>query len=479
MMSCDARQILPRLIPLAAALLVGCAAQAPVARPPGPELPAKWRHDAQSAPPAAKEPTRGWWRTFGSGELDALIRTVQARSHDVAVAAARVRQAEADARMAGAALLPIVTAEAQARREGRLGGNAGIDGKRHGAGVSASYEPDFHGRYRAGRDSARAILQATAFERDEVMLTVTTGVARAWLEAVALRERIDIGERNLHDAERLLALVESRARAGAATPLELARQRGLAAGQRRALLALRQQSEDAQTAVGVLLGQAGGIEIRTGSLSSLSAPPVHAGLPSELLSRRPDIARAEARLAAADADVAAARAAMLPSLTLVADLGSGGNRLRRLFDNPAYALAAGLAAPIFDGGRLAAGRDLALARREELLAAYRQAIVAAFAEAEVALDAAARLDGQIAAQAEVLAEAQQALALAESRYRAGAEALLGLLDAQRTVHAAQDEAVQLRQGRLQAAVDLFKAFGGGWRIESGQGGTEATSSPAS
>lgn len=146
-------------------------------------------------------------------------------------------------------------------------------------------------------------------------------------------------------------------------------------------------------------------------------------------------------------------------------MGTQGGALRRLLDNPACALVAGLTAPIFDASRLAAERDGALAQREALLAGYRQAIVAAFADVEVALNAVASLAAQAPLQVQQLTQAQRALTLAESRYRAGADTLLTLLDAQRSVYAAQDEAVQLKLAQLLSAVALYKALGGGWRAE--------------
>lgn len=445
---------------LMAMSLAGCAAPLPAPVASTTPLPAQWHSAPQAGAQAGV--TADWWRSFGSAELDALVRQAQAQSLDMAAAVARVQQAGAAARIAGAALLPEVGASLNASRQQRLGGNASVDGSLFGAGLSASYEIDFWGRNRAGRDSALAALQASVFDRDTLQLTLTAGVATAWLQAVALDERIAIGQNNLQSAQRLLALIESRARAGAATPLELAQQRGLVAGQRRGVQALRQQAGEARSALALLLGQAGGPDIATQTLAALQPPSIAAGLPAELLTRRPDIARAEAQLAAADANLLAARAALLPRLTLTGGLASGGDQLRRVFDNPLYSLAAGLAAPVFDGGRLAAGRDLAQASREELLAHYRAAIVAAFADTEVALNAVAGIAAQSAAQAEELAQARRALTLAERRYRAGADSLLTLLDAQRTLYAAQDGAVQLQALGLQASVALYKALGGGW-----------------
>lgn len=446
----------------AALVLAGCAAQptGPGKAPAAPALPAQW---TQGSTMAAEGVAQDWWRSFGSAELDNLVEQARRQSLDVAAAAARVRQAAAVARQAGAPLMPEVAASLQFSREGRVGGHAAVAGSRHGTTLWASYEVDFWGRNRAAHEAAQAGWLASAFDRDTVQLTVTAGVATTWLLAVALHERSAIAVGNLRSAERLLHWMEARSRAGAATALELAQQRGLVAGQRRTVAALRQQAGDAGTALAVLLGQpAIELAVGTATWAGLQEPSVSAGWPSRLLARRPDIARAEAQLAAAEAQVAVARAAMLPSLTLTAGVGTGGDPLGRLLDNPLYSLAAGLVAPIFNAGRLAAGTDLAQARREEILAGYRQAIVAAFADAEVALNAATRLAEQSAAQDQELEQAQRALTLAESRYRAGAETLLTLLDAQRTLYAAQDVAVQLRLARLQASVSLYRAFGGGW-----------------
>lgn len=452
---------------LAAALLCGCASTAPPLNAGPPALPAHWA--APDSPgPAAIAPD--WWRSLGSAELDALVQTAQAQSLDVAAAAARLRRAEATARQAGAALLPAVNATADASRQARFsGGSNSTDGtaaNRYAAGFAASYEIDFWGRQRAGHDSTLASLQASAFDRDTVGLTLTAAVAETWLRLVGGRERLAIAGLNLQSAERVLALVESRARAGAATPLELAQQRGLVAAQRQAIEVLRQQAQGQHTALAVLLGQATMPPVQAESLAPLQPPAIGAGLPAELLVRRPDVARAEAQLAAAHADVQAARAALLPRVTLSAGLGVGGDRLGRTFDHPLYSLAAGLTALIFDGGRLAAGADIAQARRDELLAQYRAAIIAAVGDAELALQAVAGTEAQISAQAQVLEQAQQAYTLAQVRYRAGADTLLTLLDAQRTLYAAQDNAAQLRQARLVASVALAKALGGGWQKDA-------------
>lgn len=423
------------------------------------KLPARWQ---LASDVSANKASVHWWQGFGSPELTGLIDMARQQSWDVAAAVARVNQAAAGARQASAGLLPELTGGLNAAAYRRLDGAQHTASDRMGALLSASYEVDFWGRNRALRDAAQSGLQASVFDRDTVQLTVTAGVADAWLQVVALRERIGIAQANLATAQRLLQLVESRVRWGAATPLELAQQRGLVAVQQRALASMQQQEADAQTALALWLGQAENLPLSQTSLTALQVPAIDQGQPLEMVTRRPDIARAEARLAAADANLQVARAAMLPRLTLQLDLGSESDRLRKVFDNPLYSLSASLVAPIFDAGRLAAGRDLTAARREELLIAYRQSIVQAFAEVQTALNGLAWTQTRVQAQAEELEQARKALTLAEARYRAGAESLLTLLDVQRSLYQAQDMAVQLHQERLQKSVALYKALGGGW-----------------
>ena len=233
----------------------------------------------------------------------------------------------------------------------------------------------------------------------------------------------------------------------------------------RQVLALRQQQEhQSLTTLAVLLGRPPQkLTVRAVSLSSMKAPTVESGLPTDLLTRRPDVAAAERRLAAADADVTVARAAMLPTVRLTASYGVGSDRVRDVLDNPIYNLAAGLVAPIFNNGRLAAGRDLSLARREELLADYRASIISSLGDVENALNALQGSAKQQEAHQEVLVHGREAVRLAESRYRSGSDTMQALLDTQRTLFQAQDLAVQLRLDNLLATIDLYKALGGGWR----------------
>jgi len=419
-------------------------------------------------------PQQDWWQQFSSVVLDQLIEQARQNSFDLAAAAARVRQAQASAVIAGAPLLPEVKFGLDGSRQRLLHGN-GFDqldassrertSTSFNTRLSASYEIDFWGGKAAARDSALFDLDASRYDRQTVELTLLSGVANSYLQSLALAEQVRIAQLNLANAEDVLRLVQTRYDSGSATALELAQQRSLVAGQARQVPLFEQQLQEARITLATLLGE----PVQTlapiqESLDGVHWPEIGSGVPSELLSRRPDIAAAEARLAAAQANVQVARAAMLPSLTLGADLGSGADTFAQILRSPYYTLSAGLAAPIFNNGRLRAEREKARAQQEELLQNYRSSIVAGFADVEKALNAISGVDNQRQWQDQEVEQARTAFTLSESRYRAGAETLLTVLETQRTLYQAQDQQAQLRLARLQGSVALYKALGGGWQV---------------
>ncbi|MDD0971743.1 MULTISPECIES: efflux transporter outer membrane subunit [Pseudomonas] len=460
----------PRLSLLTVCLLLS-ACGSPVQRPDsGLQPPTTWQ-SPHGASVARIDPQ--WWKQFGSPELDRLIEQARLGSFDLAAAVARVRQAQAGTVIAGGSQLPEIKAGANANRQKLLRGNGytqlDADSSNKAvdyfdANLSASYEIDFWGGKRASRDSAQFAQQASEFDRATVELTLLSGVANTYAQALSLREQSRIAELNLANAQNVLKLVQTRFDSGSATALELAQQKSLVAAQQRQLPLVQQQAQDALISLAALLGRPVQ-ELQTGvePFDRLQWPTIDAGVPSDLLSRRPDIARAEAQLAAAEADVKVARAAMLPTVTLTAQLGSGANQFDDIIRSPFYNLTAGLVAPIFNNGRLSAERDKATARQEELLETYRGAIINGFADVEKALNGIRGLDEQRQWQSEELNQAQTAFDIAQSRYQAGAEDLLTVLETQRTLYAAQDLNVQLRLSRLQASIGLYKALGGGWQ----------------
>lgn len=467
------RSIAPQLSVLSLCLLLSACAGNPAAVDSGIAPPAAWHYGERAASQATDQ---RWWTHFGSPSLNRLIDQARRDSFDVAAAMARVRQAQATAVIAGAPLLPEINFNLTTTREKLLrgSGNSDLDATesnktvtRYDANLTASYELDFWGGRAAARDSALHSLQASQFDQANVELTLLSNVADRYAQTLAARQRVQIAELNLANARAVLNLVQTRYDAGSATALELAQQKSLVASQQRQLPLVEQLAEEARITLAALLGQpVQALELGTEAFPALTWPTIGPGVPSQLLSRRPDLAQAEARLAAASADVTVARAAMLPAVTLGATLGSGAYKADDILRSPFYTLTSGLVAPIFNNGRLSAERDKARARQDELLQIYRGAIINGFADVEKALSSISRLDQQRQWQVEELQQAQTAFRIAESRYQAGAEDLLTVLETQRTLYAAQDLDVQLRLSRLQASIALYKALGGGWNSDT-------------
>jgi len=448
---------------VALAVLAGCATTSTPPQPAVP-IPDAWR---EAAKPVESTVPLDWWRTFDSAELADLIAAALSGSPDLAAARERVKQAEAQVRVAGASLFPTLDlGVTSVRRDTHPDQGPAINVDTTNGVLSASYEIDLWGRLASGVRSAESSLLASRYDLETARLTLVSGVATAYFDLLSLRDRLALARENVATAERVLAVVESRVRNGAATPLDLVRQRAATASQRAAIPPLELQERQTLSALAILVGRTPvGFDVTGRSVVALEIPEIAPGLPAELLVRRPDIATAEAQLLAANANLAVARAALLPSITLSGSVGLASGALFA-FGNPATIVtaAAALAQPIFDGERRGAEVDSAAARERELVETYRRAILAAFADVENALVAASRNARQEALQGEVRAEAREALRLAEVRYRAGADDLLVVLDAQRTLFQAQDQLAQARLARLQTAVSTYRALGGGWKL---------------
>lgn len=450
--------------------------KAPPAVAPAP--PASFEQAATAG--AGKSAGSDWYREFGSEELLALIAGAREGNSDLAAAQARILQADARARTAGSALLPGVQAGGNVSHlAGRSGGMSASETD-WSALLSVSYEIDFWGRNRAAADSAKAMARASRADRESLWLTLESGIASSYFRVLALRESLAIAAGNLQTARQVLQVLEARYNAGAASAVELATQRATVANAELVLPELQQQEAAELGALALLSGHdPEHFTIAGVPLAQLKEPVVAAGLPAQLLTRRPDLLAAESSLLAAHADLRAAQAALFPGVTLT---GSGG------IQNPALQAAvltlegtggtltvgAGIAQTIFDGGRRREVRAEAAAREQELLANYRSAIRSALLDVETALSAIQHLEQQRAAQAESLAQSTQAFNGAELRYRAGSGDYLTMLEAQRLLYAARDQASAYRLARLRALVNLGKALGGGWQTETLQASASPT-----
>ena len=445
----------------------GCATTSPMLSP-NVIAPPAWN---ESAPRDATAVSADWWKSFGSSELHQLVNDALATSPDLAIAMERVRQAEAQVRIAGASLFPTLDLGAGTSRhvtDSSKSGSTTSDAS--SATLTASYEVDLWGRNAAGVRSAQSSLQATAYDRDTARLTLIAGVATSYFDVLSLRSRLAIARENLAIAERVQTIVAARARNGVASALDVDRQDATVLSQRAVLLPLEQQERQTLAALAILIGRVPeGFDVKAAGVADLQLPAIDPGLPAALLVRRPDLASAEAQLASANANLAQARAALLPSIQLTGAAGVSSAALLSFLGGPttAVSLAMSIFQPIFDGGQLRGQVSVSESRERELVESYRKAILAALGDVEKALVAADRTAQQEAVQSQVQAKAQNALRLAEIRYKEGADDLLTVLDAQRTLFNAQDQLAQIHLNRLQAAVSLYKALGGGWQSRSG------------
>ncbi len=435
--------------------------------------------------PGARSSLARWWTAFGSSELSRLMEHANASNLDILAAMARVERAEALSRVAGAQLFPFAsvnTGSARSQSSGTTGSSVNSPSRSNvvAGALSASFELDIWGR---NRDQLRAALldeNASRFDRDAIALSTQGAVVNAWLIYGAANERIAIARRNLSNAERIRSAVRQRVELGATTALELAQQDSLVASQRAAIPPLRQGAETARHLLSLLIGQAPQLaHIGSASLSGLRAPAVRPGLPSALLHRRPDVRRAEAQLSAAEADVSAARKALFPTISLTASAGYQSAALVNLIrpESLAWSIGAGLVQTVFDGGRLQALGDVAAAERKELLELYRKAILTSFFDVANALTAIRESAARETAQRVASAKAREAFGLAERRLQEGAIDLQALLTTQNALFQAEDNLVQDRLARLQAAVSLIIALGGDvscHRVASASHQTEVT-----
>lgn len=451
-----------RSIPaLLLAALAGCASMEKYQRP---ELavPANWQGKPVAADTAAW-PEREWWRGFGSEELDRYMAEAEAGSYDLQAAAARVAQARANRQVAAAALYPILTLDANAARVKAAGGSSA---NVFTIAPRVAYEVDLWGRNRAGVDAADANLLASEFDRETVRLALTADVASTYFLILSFNDRIRTARENLANAERLMKLIDAQKAAGKVSALEVETQRTQVASARADIPPLLQGRRVAQDALAVLLGRnPGSLPDTQASLRPAVAPAVPLGLPSQLLERRPDIRRAEADLVAANANIAAARAALFPTLSLAARGGFASGTIGSLFDGGTgfYSLGLDLLATIFDGGRLSGQVDVARARQEELVAGYRKSVVTAFGEVEDALSGVEQFGEQEQAQQEVVTHARETYRLAELRYKEGASDFLTVVIAQRALINAEAAVDPVRFSRFSSMIGLYRALGGGWQ----------------
>jgi len=441
---------------------------------PDPALDIPQAYDGGPKNPALAEaagPALDWWRGFRSKELTEVIEEARQANLDIAAAVARIVQADATARVTGAALLPTVDLNGSAehsRSSQSLGGGSGGGGSERdllSTSLTASYEIDFWGKNRAALRADEQTAVAKRYDREVVGLATVVATANAYFQVLAAQDRLRVARENIASASRVLNLIQQRVNAGTASALDTAEQESLVNTQRAAVPPLEQTLKQNRNALAVLIARPPErVRIRGGSLRSIATPRVTPGLPSELLAQRPDIREAEANLAAADANVENARAQFLPSIKLTGEGGYQSAILRTLLrpESAFYTAAAGLTQPIFDGARLQGNLDLQKGKQDELLQIYRKAVISAFSDVENALDAIRQTTLRQRLQGDVVTSSRRAFDISEQRLNQGTIDLVTVLQTQQTLYQAEDALVQARLAHVLAVVSLYQALGGGW-----------------
>jgi NodT family efflux transporter outer membrane factor (OMF) lipoprotein len=456
---------------LAALLLAGCAA-APAVRPPALEMPAAWSGQA----------ARGaldtlWWAGLGDSLATRLVEEALRHNHNLQAAASRLDAALAQARVAGAPLWPqagVDLSGSRARRNfiglpipGAGGRVLASTTTTYGASLNLNWEVDLWGRLRSGAAAARADAQAARAELRGARLSLAAQTLRVYFAAIEARRQVELAQAAADNYRLSSQQVGAQYERGLRPSLDLRLALSSLAGAQ-ANLAGRQRLQRATLRqLEVLAGRYPAALLETSAELPPLPPPAPAGLPAELVGRRPDLAAAQERLVAADARLASARAALYPRLSLTASGGRSSGELGDLLDGDfaVWNLVGNLSQPLFQGGRLRAGVDLARAGREGAVAAYAQSLLLAYAEVESALDAEVYLQTQEQALRSAADEALAARRLAEERYARGLTDMVTLLTAQNSAFDSESRWLATRRQQLEARIDLHLALGGGFAPE--------------
>lgn len=459
---------------MAAMFITGCQLLPDYLRPEV-ALPNKYAESETLQPELQQQIASNWWTLYQDPTLNTLIEHALQQNKDIQLAVARIEEADAAMREVGAFLLPQINLEGSARKTrvteaGAFPVFAANPRNNFNFAFGTNFELDFWGRLRNAREAARAQAMSSRYARDTVTLSLTSLLANYYLTLRSLESQIVVAEENLKSRDSSLALTKRRLEGGVASGLDVHQAQVSSANLRAQIADLKRMRALSLHQLAVLSGDlnlaVAGLQASPADLNTLPLPPVPpAGMPSALLESRPDIRQAEAQMIAANANIAVAKAALYPTISLTANLGGESLELSDVLKSAARIWTGGLSLnlPIFDAGRLDARVDQATARQKQALASYEGAIQTAFREVN---DALVNLRQYTEREASLLIsqqEAKKALELSENRYASGYSSYIEVLDAQRVYSDASLAYIQSRQARLTATVDLFKALGGGWK----------------
>ena len=453
------RLLLLAALPIAVS---GCSV-GPAYKHPDTPTPRSW---SSAKPPNGTLPSPDWWRSFGSQQLDSLIQRAQQHNYDLAAAAARIQEADAQARAAGAPLLPSLGFDAETGPSRQLNLMGHERNHVDMAGVfQASYQLDFWGKNKAALQAAEDSRSAAGYAWQVVNLSTMASVATAYFQYLGLTDRLRVAEDNLIRARQALNGLSSLARSGAVPMLDVVQQQTIVDGLTAQPPLVRQQIEHVHTALAILVGTLPEeLQLAPESLADLTRPAVDAGLPSGLLARRPDVREAEANLMAANANIRVAHAAFFPSFDLTASGGLESYALSHYTVPPlaVYSLLGSMSAPLFEGGRLRAQLHYAQAHYTELMQIYRKTALSAFGDVEDALTAVQETNDRYAAQVQTLQSAQRSYRMAQEAFHGGTTNILTVFTAEDAVSTAEDNESEADIAHMHALVGLYQALGGGW-----------------
>ncbi|HEX9720673.1 MAG TPA: efflux transporter outer membrane subunit [Ramlibacter sp.] len=445
---------------MCAASLAGCSMMPAYERPAAP-VPGEWPYAAASTGNPASE--LKWEDFFADARLKLLIAIALRNNRDLRVAVLNIEQARAQYDIRRADRFPSVGVTAGGSRTPKSGGGTT---SAYTAGLAfTAWEIDLFGRVASLGEAALAQYLATEEGRKAAQTSLISAVANNWLALLADEELIALTRQTLATREESLRLTKLRFDHGVASELDFRQAQSLVEGARVTLSQLIRQRAIDLNALALLLGQAVPSDFQPAAdTASVALPDPPAGMPSDVLVRRPDVRQAEQQLIAANANIGAARAAFFPRITLTAGIGTASSELSGLFKGGSWGWPAApqLLQPIFDAGRNRAGLAAAHASRDIAVAQYEKAIQSAFREVADALAGRATFGEQLQAQRNVADAEAVRYRLSELRYNAGVASYLDLLDAQRSLFAARQALVQTRLQQLQNQVQLYKALGGGW-----------------
>jgi NodT family efflux transporter outer membrane factor (OMF) lipoprotein len=437
------------------------------------DVPAAWSVDATAA---RGENVARWWTDFGDPDLDRVVEEALANNYSVRAAAARVERAAAVAGVTRADGLPSLSAglDAARRRQNFIGidipGAPDVITSRSnsfGVSLNASWELDLWGRIRSATSAALADLEASAADLAGLRLSIAAQTVRVWFAVIEAHEQVRLAEESVESYRASATRVRERYRRGVRTSLDLRLALSSLANSREALERRRQQLDAASRQLEILLGRYPAGSVETAFELPAVSGDVPAGIPAEVLIRRPDVFAAERRVAAAEARVSEARRAFLPRLTLTGSAGTLSDEIQDVTsgDFSVWSIAAGLAQPLFQGGRLLSNLDRSNAAADIALADYASTLLSAFEEIESALFAESNLAEREGHLVEANRQSEEALQLAERQYGSGLIDYITLLETRRQTLRSRSALVAVRRARLDARVDLHMALGGGFTLE--------------